>query len=311
MDIQKIRPLTIVNKTSKKCAHQYTSFKESISISNYINLHDDQIETISLCNEDENHATNQAQDITSSNTQFSMLKPLQLTSNPNILSPNITLLSPNPNTSDLDILSLSPDIIPLSSKSKPKKKQMTTVLSDNSDNKTTFWPNSTIKSLLAYLSDNMLLYRMNKNKFYLRATMHLGKGKTEEQVSSKLQRLITKYMDESSNKTEQDRSLKSNKKRRLNENEIHYIKSMDIITESKKVKVETRKKHFDLEKEKFEYEREKEKERFKFERKKWEYEKQMEKEKIDLEKYKYKLELEYRLQLELKTKELELKYKHN
>ncbi|CAG8779180.1 7730_t:CDS:1, partial [Gigaspora rosea] len=47
----------------------------------------------------------------------------------------------------------------------------------------------------------MSLYRTNKNKFYLRAAMHLGKGKTGEQVCNKLRRLITKYMDESSNKT--------------------------------------------------------------------------------------------------------------
>ncbi|CAG8779177.1 7729_t:CDS:1 [Gigaspora rosea] len=68
----------------------------------FLTLDGDQIETISLCNKDKNHAINQAQDVTSPNTQFSMLKPLQLTSNP---SPNIILLSPNPNTSDLDILS--------------------------------------------------------------------------------------------------------------------------------------------------------------------------------------------------------------
>ncbi|CAG8756606.1 6485_t:CDS:1, partial [Gigaspora rosea] len=63
------------------------------------------------------------------------------------------------------------------------------------------WPNPTIKSLLAYLSDNMFLYRTNKNKFYIRATIYLGKGKTGKQVCNKLQNLITKYISESANKT--------------------------------------------------------------------------------------------------------------
>ncbi|RIB26231.1 hypothetical protein C2G38_2163916 [Gigaspora rosea] len=107
------------DQTSKKFAHKYTSIKNSDAI----NLHDNQIEVISFCNEDENHATNQDQDITSSNTQSSM-KLLPLSPNPNILSPNINILSPDPNISDLDISSLPPntDIKSSSSKSKTKKK---------------------------------------------------------------------------------------------------------------------------------------------------------------------------------------------
>ncbi|CAG8470087.1 18358_t:CDS:2 [Racocetra persica] len=134
-----------------------------------------------------------------------MIKSLPLSSNLKILSSNINVSSPNPNTSDLDILFFNSDITPLSSKSKTKKKQKTTTLSDSSDNETILWPNSTIKSLLAYLSDNIFLYQTNKDKFYLRAAMHLIKGKTGKQVRNKLQNFVTKYMNESSNKTDKDK----------------------------------------------------------------------------------------------------------
>ncbi|CAG8664177.1 6219_t:CDS:2, partial [Dentiscutata heterogama] len=58
-----------------------------------------------------------------------------------------------------------------------------------------------IKSLLSYLSDNMSLYRMNKQKFYFKATLYLGNGKTGDQVRNKISSLINRYMEESSNKT--------------------------------------------------------------------------------------------------------------
>ncbi|KAF0482369.1 hypothetical protein F8M41_023435 [Gigaspora margarita] len=146
----------------------------------------------------------------------------------------------------------------------------------------------------------MPFYRTNKNKFYIRAAIYLGKGKTRKQVCNKLQNLITKYMSKSANKTGKSAStwsfytemndifrnhknvnpnylinsmgqiygtsleqksnkskenfLKSNKKQCLNEDEMHYIKSMDTIMESKQIEAETRKKLYDLEKYKFEYE---------------------------------------------------------
>ncbi|RIB05707.1 hypothetical protein C2G38_2218934 [Gigaspora rosea] len=93
-------------------------------------------------------------------------------------------------------------------------------------------------------------------------------------------------LEQKSNESK-DSSLKSDKKRRLNEDEIHYIKSMDTITESKKIEAETRKKLYDLEKDKFEYEREKEKERLKFEQ-----EKEKERLKFEQEKEKERLKFE-------------------
>ncbi|CAG8690451.1 11889_t:CDS:2 [Racocetra fulgida] len=52
------------------------------------------------------------------------------------------------------------------------------------------WPNSIIKSLLAYLSDHMKDYHS-----------YLSKEKTESQVATKIRWLINKYMKESANKT--------------------------------------------------------------------------------------------------------------
>ncbi|CAG8488877.1 3669_t:CDS:2 [Scutellospora calospora] len=187
---------------------------------------------------------------------------------------------------------------------------------------------------------SLLLESDTLEKFYVKAALYLGNGKTGDQIRSKIRSLINTYMEESSNKTgkgasdwpfytemnnifgnrenvnpdylvnstgqiyrnnlpkdnsnNKDCSLKSNKKRRLDEDELHYIKSIDIITQSKQIEAETKKKLLELEKEKLQFEREK-----------WEHEKN---EKIILEKY--KLELEYKLQLELKTRELEIKFKN-
>ncbi|RIB27549.1 hypothetical protein C2G38_2029285 [Gigaspora rosea] len=117
----------------------------------------------------------------------------------------------------------------------------------------------------------MSLYRMNKQKFYYKAALYLGNGKTGDQ--------IYRNNSQKDNGNDKNKSLKSNKKRRLDEEEMHYIKSIDMITQKK--------------------------EKLQFEKEKWEHEKN---EKIILEKY--KLELEYKLQLELKTRELELKFKN-
>ncbi|CAG8846011.1 41375_t:CDS:2, partial [Gigaspora margarita] len=153
-------PTIYLDQTSKKFAHQYASIKKSDAIS----LYNNQIEVISFCNEDKNLATNQDQAITSSNTQI-FIKLLPLSRNPNILSSNIKILSPDPNTSNLDILSLLPiQILNLHLLNQKLKKQKTTALSDDT-------------------------------------AIYLGKGKTRKQVCNKSQNLIKKYMSKSANKT--------------------------------------------------------------------------------------------------------------
>ncbi|CAG8541059.1 14796_t:CDS:2 [Gigaspora rosea] len=274
------------DKTSKKFTH-HKFFKEPMTISDAINL----------------------QEITSSNE----VDKNQVTDS------SIASSLPPELTSSLPLESTSP----LSHESTPS-------LLFESDDLSSLWPNAVIKSLISYLSDNMSLYRMNKQKFYYKAALYLGNGKTGDQVHNKISSLINRYMEESSNKTgkgvsnwlfytemndifgnrenvnpdylinstdngnDKNKSLKSNKKRRLDEDEMHYIKSIDMITQSKKIEAETKQKLLELEKEKLQFEKEK-----------WEHEKN---EKIILEKY--KLELEYKLQLDLKTRELELKFKN-
>ncbi|CAG8650311.1 231_t:CDS:1, partial [Racocetra fulgida] len=70
---------------------------------------------------------------------------------------------------------------------------------ENIDDKK-LWPNSIIKSLLAYLSDHMKDYQFRKNQFYVKAALYLSKGKIGSQVATKIRWLINKYMKESANK---------------------------------------------------------------------------------------------------------------
>ncbi|KAF0333044.1 hypothetical protein F8M41_013397 [Gigaspora margarita] len=104
------------------------------------------------------------------------------------------------------IESLSPVIEPLSSNIKPSTKSLSPIIASSSNstksenkslaidfvsdtediNDKKLWPNSTIKSLLVYLSDHMKEYQFRKNQFYVKAALYLGKGKTGSQVSSKI-----------------------------------------------------------------------------------------------------------------------------
>ncbi|CAG8683316.1 28009_t:CDS:2 [Gigaspora margarita] len=196
----------------------------------------------------------------------------------------------------------------ITSSNEVDKNQVTNSTDTNDKESSFLWPNAVIKSLLSYLSDNMSLYRMNKQQFYFKVLYILVMVKWEIRfiirsghlstgVWKKAQTKPAKIYRNNSQKdngNDKDKSLKSNKKRRLDEDEMHYIKSIDMITQSKKIEVETKQKLLELEKEKLQFEKEK-----------WEHEKN---EKIILEKY--KLELEYKLQLDLKTRELELKIKN-
>ncbi|CAG8599426.1 6017_t:CDS:2, partial [Scutellospora calospora] len=289
------------NKISKK----FTRYNDFLKEPDIIN--DDQIEIISLNNEDENCATNtitMPSNMQSSKTKAFFLSPYTniSSSNINILSPNTNILSPNTNPLSPNINPLSPNINPLSpNPDTSSSKQKKIINLDDSDDDNKLWPNSAIKSLLSYLSDNMSSYRMNKDKFYLKAAIYLGKGKTGKQVHNKMQSLISKYMNESSNKTgkgastwlfytemnnifgnrenvnpdfiinsmgqtygtslepkDKDYSLKSKKKRKLDDDEVRYINSMDTITETKKIEAETKQKQLNLERDKFLYEKEKE-----------------------------------------------------
>ncbi|CAG8609722.1 3111_t:CDS:2, partial [Scutellospora calospora] len=239
------QPIFSVYQNKISTRHNF-SIKKPISICEVINLQDDQVETITLDN-NENYTDNS---VTTS------------------------------------LLTLNSDNLFSSPKPMIKKKQKTNSLVNDSDNETTLWPNSIIKSLISYLSDNMSLYRLNKEKFYLKAALYLGKGKTGLQVHNKIRSLIDKYMAESSNKTGKGTSTWAfysemndifGNRENMNSDYIvnstdeeHYVKSIDLITkskrteaESKKIEAETKQQLLKLEKKKF-----------KFEQKKWEHEKE-------------------------------------
>ncbi|KAF0475770.1 hypothetical protein F8M41_024573 [Gigaspora margarita] len=98
---------------------------------------------------------------------------------------------------------LSPIIASSSNSTKSENKSLSIdFVSDTEDiNDKKLWPNSTIKSLLVYLSDHIKDYQFGKNQFYVKAALYFGKGKTGSQVLSKIRWLINKYMKESTNKT--------------------------------------------------------------------------------------------------------------
>ncbi|KAF0384497.1 hypothetical protein F8M41_011599 [Gigaspora margarita] len=119
------------------------------------------------------------------------------------LSPIIEPLSSNIKPLSSTIKPLSPIIASSSNLTKFEHKSLDINLdSDTEDiNNKKLWPNSTMKSLLVYLSDHMKDYQFRKNQFYIKAALYLEKGKTGSQVASKIRWLIDKYMKESANKT--------------------------------------------------------------------------------------------------------------
>ncbi|CAG8822827.1 12104_t:CDS:2, partial [Gigaspora margarita] len=184
-------------------------------------------------------------------------------------------------------------VIPSSQSIKGKNKRPLTE-DDDIDNR--LWSDSAIKLLLAHLSENFSYYRKNKEKFYANAALHIG-GKSTAQVRGKLQKLVKKYSEESKEKTGKGTSKWSyyslmneifgnrenvhpeflidstgkhydnninnekerKKKKKLSEDDLSYIKSVETISESKKISAESRKKwieeHSTIERERFEFEK--------------------------------------------------------
>ncbi|CAG8455030.1 8469_t:CDS:2 [Cetraspora pellucida] len=212
----------------------------------------------------------------------------------------------------------------------------------NNDIDNKLWADLTIKLLLAYLFENFSNYHKNKEKFYASAALHIG-GKSSAQVHGKLQKLVKKYSEESKEKTgkeaskwpyyflmneifgnrenvhpeclidKEDGSMKE--KKNLSEDDLSYIKSVETISESKKISAESRKKwideHSTIEREKFNFEKKFRKLEYELKKKEVEARIKVENEKLDLEKQ-MKINFELKLKkLEMKLKELEMKHKYS
>ncbi|CAG8585554.1 9365_t:CDS:2, partial [Dentiscutata heterogama] len=228
--------------------------------------------------------------------------------------------------------------IPTSQNTKGKNKRP---LNEDDDIDNKLWADSTIKLLLAYLSENFSNYRKNKEKFYASAALHIG-GKSSAQVRGKLQKLVKKYSEESKEKTGKEASkwpyyflmneifgnrenhyganindeemVQRKKKKKLNEDDLSYIKSVETISESKKISAESRKKwideHSTIEREKFNFEKKFRELEYELKKKEVEARIKVENEKLDLERQ-MKIDFELKLkELEMRLNELEMKHKY-
>ncbi|CAG8486483.1 3848_t:CDS:2 [Racocetra fulgida] len=146
-------------------------------------------------------------------------------------------------------------------------------LTEDDDTDNRLWADSAIKALLAYLSENFSHYRKNKEKFYASAALHIGG----------------------------------------NDDDLSYIKSVEAISESKKLSAENRKKwieeHSTIERDRFELEKKYRELEYQLKKQEVEARIKVENERLDLDKQ-MKINFELKLkELETKLNELEMKHK--
>ncbi|KAF0519637.1 hypothetical protein F8M41_016558 [Gigaspora margarita] len=193
--------------------------------------------------------------------------------------------------------------------------------------------NKFIFLLLCLQNEQVLL-----EKFYANAALHIG-GKSTAQVRGKLQKLVKKYSEKSKEKTGKGTSKwpyyslmnkifgnrenvhseflidstrkhydnnvnnekERKKKKKLSEDDLSYIKSVETISESKKISAESRKKwienHSTIECERFEFKKKYKALEYELKKKEVDARIKVENEKLDLEK-------QIKINFELKLKEL-------
>ncbi|CAG8560963.1 9594_t:CDS:2 [Cetraspora pellucida] len=248
------------------------------------------------------------------------------------------------------ILSDDDLVIPSSQSTKGKNKRPLTE-DDDTDNR--LWADSAIKALLAYLSENFSHYRKNKEKFYASAALHIGgkssiqvRGKLQklvkkysEESKEKTGQGTSKWpfyslMNEifgnrenvhpeclidstgkhyGTNINAEKEMVQRKKKKNLSDDDLSYIKSVEAISESKKLSAENRKKwieeHSTIECDRFELEKKYRELEYQLKKQEVEARIKVENERLDLDKQ-MKINFELKLkELETKLNELEMKHK--
>ncbi|CAG8754176.1 18579_t:CDS:2, partial [Racocetra fulgida] len=224
-------------------------------------------------------------------TQYSSLSTSQNIHSSNFLSAS----SSNTTLPIVECISFDEELVIPSSQNKGKNKRPL-IEDDDSSNK--LWSNSNVKLLLAYLSENFDSYRKNKEKFYASTALHLG-GKSS----------VQHYGTNVNNNKEKIQR----KKKKLNDDNLSYIESVAIISESKKISAESRKKwhneHSEMEREKLKFEKKYKSRDIELQEAEYKLRKKEVEARIKIDNDKLEFEKQMKMNFELKLKELETKLK--